>query len=113
MGAALGSALSVRQCGAGAATGRAGGYRCAVTAAIASLRERDPNFEMENFLQRVEMTFSTRVKRAIRQQRRRTRCARISTMRCLRRSRRACAQAKAQHRHELLEEPATCARCTS
>jgi predicted lipid-binding transport protein (Tim44 family) len=101
MGAALGSALlgainaaQGRQPGAPAAT-------AAVTSAIASLRERDPNFEMENFLQRVEMTFYL-VKRAIRNND-------VSALRpylndaLFAQISQSLAQAKAQHRHELLE----------
>ena len=101
MGAALGSALlgainaaQGRQAGAPAAA-------AAVTAAIAAVRERDPNFEMENFLQRVEMTFYL-VKRAIRNNDTNALRPYLNDALFAQISQ-SLAQAKAQHRHELLE----------
>jgi predicted lipid-binding transport protein (Tim44 family) len=101
MGAALGAAVL----GAlNASQGRRPGAPAAaeaVTATIASLRERDPNFEMESFLQRVEMTFYL-VKRAIRNND--TNALRPFLNDALfAQISQSLAQAKAQHRHELLE----------
>lgn len=100
MGAALGSALL----GAiNAAQGRPGSpaAAAAVTAAIAAVRERDPNFEMESFLQRVEMTFYL-VKRAIRNNDTNALRPYLNDALFAQISQ-SLAQAKVQHRHELLE----------